>query len=163
MEQSTSTPLTTRSTAMTLMPFSIASSTAGATASESTGLTIRTAIFLEIRSSMSLVCFAESSPASTTMRSTPSSFAFASAPSDRVTKKGLFRVDRDRPTLPSTAAAPSSAAAVSSPASAASVSAAVVSAGLLLPHAAMERTMMDAVASAASFFSFIPFSSILKK
>ena len=100
MAQSTSTPLTTRSTEMTLIPAATASCTAGATASESTGLTMRTLIFLEIRSSISLVCFAASSPASTTIRSAPSSSAFASAPSLRVTKNGLFSVDTEKPMLP---------------------------------------------------------------
>ena len=100
MAQSTSTPFTPRSTEITLIPLEIASFTAGATASESTGFTIRTLIFFEIRSSISLVCFAASSPASTTISFSPSVFAFSFAPSLNVTKNGLFKVETENPILP---------------------------------------------------------------
>ena len=82
---------------MTLIPLDTAFFTAGATASESTGFTINTPTFLEIKSSMSLVCFAASSPASTTIRFPPSSSALALAPSARDTKNGLFRVETEKP------------------------------------------------------------------
>ncbi|MPN65017.1 hypothetical protein SDC9_212796 [bioreactor metagenome] len=55
-------------------------------------------MFFDIKSSMSFTCFAESSPASTTISSTPNSAAFAFAPSTNVTKNGLFNVDTDSPT-----------------------------------------------------------------
>ena len=95
--QSTSTPLTPRSTAITLIPWDMALFTAGATASESTGLTISTPTFLDTKSSMSLVCLAASSPASTTTSSTLFSVAAFLAPSVRVTKNGLFRVETEKP------------------------------------------------------------------
>ena len=98
--QSISTPLTARSTEMTLTPLALAASTAPVTASESTGLTIRTETPLLTRSSMSEVCLVTSSPASTTLRLTPAASAAFFAPSTRVTKKGLFWVETDRPMVP---------------------------------------------------------------
>ena len=115
IEQSTSTPLTARSKDITLIPFAIASFTAGATASESTGFTIKTLIFFEIKSSISLVCFAASSPASTTIKSLPSSFALSFAPWLNVTKNGLFSVDTENPMLPFPTKLPSELAPFSSP------------------------------------------------
>ena len=115
IEQSTSTPLTARSREITFIPFAIASFTAGATASESTGFTIKILIFFEIKSSISLVCFAASSPASTTIKSLPSSFALSLAPWLKVTKNGLFNVDTENPILPFPTTAPSEPALDSSP------------------------------------------------
>ena len=112
---SISVPLTARSTAITLTPLDLANSTAPVTASESTGLTIRTEMPEATRSSMSEVCFAASSPASATVSFTPAASAAFCAPSTRVTKKGLFWVETARPMEPSptTAVASSSSAKVS--------------------------------------------------
>ena len=48
---------------------------------------------------MSLVCFAVSSEALTTLKLILSSFAFCFAPSERLTKNGLFKVETDNPTV----------------------------------------------------------------
>ena len=69
IEQLTDSPLTARSTEITLTPAALADLTAGATASESTGLIIITFAPFETKSSMSLICFTTSSPASTTVKS----------------------------------------------------------------------------------------------
>ena len=48
---------------------------------------------------MLLVCFAVSSEALTTLKLILSSFAFCFAPSERLTKNGLFKVETDNPTV----------------------------------------------------------------
>src|SRR6056297_197561 len=89
-----------RSTAMTGMPAALACITAGTTAAESVALMISTSTPRTIRSSMSETCVLTLSCASVTSRSTPASSAAACAPSRRVTKNGLLRVDNDKPTVP---------------------------------------------------------------
>lgn len=66
-------------------------------ADESTGLINNASTPFCIRSSTSLFCLAESFCASITRISTPCLFASAVTPSLRATKKGLFRVERDKP------------------------------------------------------------------
>ena len=134
---------------MTLIPFDTASFTAGATASESTGLTINTLMFLEIRSSISLVCFAVSSPASTTIRSTPSSSALSFAPSLNVTKNGLFKVDTENPILPFPTLSPSPVATFSSPSI------------VIALQPVMENIIATVRTAAAIFFNFILYSSCI--
>ena len=141
--QSTSTPFTTRSTEITLIPFEIASFTAGATASESTGFTIRTDTFLDTRSSTSLVCLAASSPASTVISFAPFSSASACAPSARLTKNGLFNVDTDNPIAPFPTTPFSPTSAVPSPSI------------VMIWHPAAEDNIAHAAVRATIFFIFI--------
>lgn len=148
MAQSTSTPFTPRSTEITLIPLETASFTAGATASESTGFTIRTLIFFEIRSSISLVCFAASSPASTTISFSPSVFAFSFAPSLNVTKNGLFNVETENPILPFPAASPDTF----------SVSPSIIIA--LQP--VTPNTITAAASTLTNLFILIPYSPLLE-
>lgn len=91
--------LTPRSAATTGMPALSAARTAGPTASESTGLTMIDFMPVPVKFCIWLACWEASFWASVTVRSMPSALASACAPSFICTKKGLLRVESERPIL----------------------------------------------------------------
>ncbi len=94
-------PAAARSTVNTGMPAALAFSIEGTTASASVGLISKASTFLEIRSSRLAASLAGSFSQSTMTSLTPTTAAAFSAPSLRVTKKGLSNVEMDRPRVSS--------------------------------------------------------------
>ena len=109
MWETTSPPAAPRSIVNTGIPAALAFSIDGTIASASVGLTRIASTPCWIKSSMLVASVAGSSCESTMTRVTPADEAAASAPSFKVTKNGLFRVDRDRPRVYSSASATGSA------------------------------------------------------